>query len=182
MKFLGAYLILLCPIISFGQGSVVYDPTADAYLAQSLEQNIQTVQTVQQQVSILQEARNALKTVNNTLRDIVLVDNIIQNQTYVAQYSRQAYNNFSNTKQFTPSELAYILLALTNIVTQSANNLKLANAIFSDGVFKMNDAERLKTLQEISIQSRSDANNMLIMESRINTILQRKYLQKAFGH
>jgi uncharacterized membrane protein YdfJ with MMPL/SSD domain len=181
MKTTIIFLLALCPILAYSQASVVTDPGSYGYLAETAAQAANTVTQVKKQLDILEEARETIAKVNSALRELILIDDIIQSQAYVIKYSQDSYRRFEQSKAFTPGELANILITFNNIVVMSSQNIKIANAVSQDKLLKMNDAERLNRLEKVSQDLRSLANDILIMESRFNTIMQKKILQKAFG-
>jgi hypothetical protein len=182
MKYI-LLLSMVLPSIVFGQtAGVVTDPGAYSYLAKSAVQAAETGAQIKKQIDILEQARDAIEKVNNALRDLILVDDILENQAYIIKYSSDAYRRFEQSGQFTPGELANILISFNYIVAASANNIKLANALLKDNLLKMSDADRLEKLQKISNEMRTTASDIQLMENRFNTILQRKYLKKAFGN
>jgi hypothetical protein len=175
------FFLTAIPFFSNGQASVVTDPGSYTYLAEQAAQAGETVAQVKKQVDILQEARDAVQKISNTLRDIIVIDDIINNQTYAVKYAQDSYRRFEQSGNFTPAELAQILISFTAVLTVTANNIKLANAVVKDGFLKMNDAERLKALQGVLSDTRTAANDIILMEWRFNVIQQRKILGKAFG-
>lgn len=77
-----------------------------------------------------------------------VVDIISQQQAILSEYSR-AYNVFVSGGQFTPAEINYIGRIYSQLFSRSLQNLQELTMIVTAGQVRMNDAERLKSIDRI---------------------------------
>lgn len=99
--------------------------------------------------SLHQTFLDGLMAVNPTVRQYRRVAEIIgQQQTILSEYSR-AYNLFVSSGQFTTAEIDYISRIYSQLFTRSLQNLQELTMIITAGQVRMNDAERLKSIDRI---------------------------------
>ncbi|MCH7410001.1 TerB family tellurite resistance protein [Belliella sp. DSM 111904] len=99
--------------------------------------------------SLHQTFLDGLMAVNPTVRQYRRVAEIIgQQQTILSEYSR-SYNLFVSSGQFTASEIDYISRIYSQLFTQSLQNLQELTMVVTAGQVRMNDAERLKSIDRI---------------------------------
>lgn len=77
---------------------------------------------------------------------------IMQQASLVTEYKR-ANSAFKTSGKFNASELSYMSDVYTRLVNQSLDNLDELNTILSDGKLRMSDAERLKAIDRVYVNS-----------------------------
>lgn len=99
--------------------------------------------------SLHQNFLDGLMAVSPTVRKYQrVVDIISQQQTILSEYGR-AYNAFVASGQFSPAEINYINRIYSQLFNRSLQNLQELTIIVTAGQVRMNDAERLKSIDRI---------------------------------
>ena len=162
-------------------GAVVTDPGAYAHLVENVKASLESVNALKKQTEILNETREALSKVSQTIRDFQIIDNIINNQTYIFSQTKTSINKFQKSNLFSPDELSTVVVNFTSIINQSGENLKLANQLLKDNGLKMSDAERLKLLMEMNANSNSSKNKFVYLDQKYDRLMQKKVFVQTFG-
>lgn len=121
---------------------IVTDPTAYAHLLDNLAE-------AKKQVDYLKEAQNLVAKVNGAVREVFLMQQVIDNQVFISRQIKETYKQLETSKVFTPAELQKMLYQLTLFITASQQTIALANKIVQDGLFKMGDYERIAFLLQL---------------------------------
>lgn len=148
MKKLFLSLFVLMTAISASAQWAVTD-------AGNLSQNLKNYKELQNQVGVLKEQKNRLdetldmmRKVNSAISDSQTAKSIIERQ---GKLSKSCIDLVSN-KKLSSSTLQTLINSIDQIMYNNARLIKMARTILSTSV-KMNDSERLSTLQDIENQT-----------------------------
>jgi len=92
---------------------------------------------------------NGLLTVSPTVKQYVRVADIISAQLEMVSEYKSALSSFQKAASFSPTELNYISGVFGNLVDRSIDNLTELAMVLTDGQLRMNDAERLSSIDKI---------------------------------
>jgi len=98
---------------------------------------------------------NSLLTVSPTVKNYVRIADIISTQAALASEYKTALAQFKHTGMLSPSEFNYIADVYSNLLDRSLENLDVLVSVLTDGQLRMNDAERLSTIDAISADMHS---------------------------
>lgn len=152
---------------------IVTDPTSYAHLTDQLLE-------AKKQVDILKEAQTLVSKVNSAVREIHLMQQIIDNQIYISKQVRDTYEKMESSEVFSVSELQRMLLQLTMFVTASQQTIALANKIIEDGLFKMGDYERVEFLMQLKRDMEETRALVYSMRSTYMQAMQLRILKRTF--
>jgi hypothetical protein len=99
--------------------------------------------------SLHQAFLDGLLVVSPTIRKYPRVADIINDQSAMISEYHSAYSSFRQDKHFTPDEVSYMLVVYNNLVNASLKNLDDLSVVMSDNKLRMNDGERLATIDRI---------------------------------
>jgi DNA repair ATPase RecN len=92
---------------------------------------------------------DALLAVSPAVKNYIKVVNIINNQlTLVSEY-KTAYSRITSSGQFNPDEITYVMSVYNSLITASVSNLEHLITILTAGSLRMNDAERLRAIDQL---------------------------------
>jgi len=126
---------------------VVTDPTAYQHFVRSVNETRKQVQAAKEQVDLLTSAKEALTKVNNLIREVYIIEQVITDQVYVTQKVSGTLKQLEESKTFNIYEMTRITGELTLLVSSSQRTLSLLEKVIKDGLFKMDDYQRLEFLK-----------------------------------
>ena len=146
--------------------SVVHDPTANKSLVAQLAQGAEQLENGMTQIKLLEDSMEVLNKINsaldtvNYLTDIaVIYRNIIEN---VANHLREV----QSTNQFSSNEMTKITGAFRRFLSLSSSIFTVAENLMTEGIFKMNDSERLTLLKECKRDARMVLSNERMLHEK----------------
>ncbi|WP_196888958.1 hypothetical protein [Aureivirga sp. CE67] len=160
---------------------IVEDPLANKALAQTLMQGNEALEETKKTVHLLEENKNLLKQVSNVLRDTNITLNILKQQEYTISQSINIIEEIKNYDQFSISEIQIISRNIERLVFKTTEILQNANRIMSEGLFNMNDSERLTFLREYQKEMSSTLTDLKIIRDQYFRIAQNRALKKIFN-
>ncbi|GGA92934.1 TerB family tellurite resistance protein [Puia dinghuensis] len=92
---------------------------------------------------------NNLLLVSPTVKNYVRVADIIACQASLVSEYKNAFKTFTNSGQFSTTELNYLSTVYTNLFNKSLDNLDALAMILTDDQLRASDAERLTTIDHI---------------------------------
>lgn len=128
---------------------VVTDPTAYQHFVRSVNETRKQVQAAKEQVDLLTNAKEALTKVNNFIREVYIIEQVISDQVYVTQKVSGTLKQLQESKTFSIYEMTRITGELTLLVSSSQRTLSLLEKVIKDGLFKMDDYQRLEFLKSL---------------------------------
>ena len=138
--------------------------------AGNLSQNLKNFKELQKQVGYLQQQKKLLdesldmmRKVNSVVSDCETTRNIIERQ---ARLSQKCVDLLSG-KQLNPSTLQTLTGSIEQIMAGNRRLIQLSRTILSTSV-RMNDAERLSTLQNIEKQTLEEERKIARISQVIN--------------
>lgn len=170
---------LLSPLPCLAQGMIVTNPTADVKLAESILLAEEQAMRLNDQMELLEKAQEQIEKVNNTIRQVDLIKQIVQDQQEIIGSINRSFNNLQDSEQFSPQELSNILQTFTRLITQSEQHFALITDILKDGVFQMNDSERLQILMDLESKLKEIKGDHRILKDKYERIAQKRALIKA---
>ncbi|SDI80972.1 hypothetical protein [Mucilaginibacter gossypii] len=114
--------------------------------------------------SLHQVFLDGLYLVSPTVRKSPRITDIISDQATLVSEYRQASGSFSRSSRFKPDELAYMMTVYNNLISASLQNLDNLVMIVTDSQLRMSDAERLRAIDRMYLESY----NQLIYMRRFN--------------
>jgi hypothetical protein len=93
-----------------------------------------------------------------TVRSYPRAADIVGDQLSLMREYQSAYSTFRQDKHFSPDEVGYMLEVYNNLVNQSLKNLSDLSMILTDSQLRMSDAERIKGIDRIYVQSHGQLN------------------------
>lgn len=188
MKKPAIIIVCLCVILmnnqtSRGQAgaSVVTDPTSYAYLSQSVASASESADKLGKSLKYLQDAKDAFDKVNGALQTGERLRNIILSQKYMMENTKSSYRSLEASGQFTPAELAYVMSSFSSLISRSQRDLEFAKNLGKDGIFKMNDNERIVKLDEVQEKSNANSHESYYLDQKYQRMRQKKELVKTFS-
>ncbi len=160
----------------------VTDIGAIANLVQQVALSTETAASVQKQVSIMKEVKDLVGKVSRAVRGFHMMENIIQNQIKVLDNSAKYYDYLKETGEFTPDELSIILYNFTRILSATESTLALSNDIIKEGIFNMNDAERIQALRKTNDDILAARNDMNRLYRDYQVIAEKRTIVRIFGN
>jgi hypothetical protein len=96
---------------------------------------------------------NAFEAVSPKIKSDAKIATMIAMQLgMIAQY-KSFLNDFTKSGVFTGGEIVYITSVFTNLLNEVMSNISNLTDLVTDGMLKMNDAERTKSINEIYAQT-----------------------------
>ncbi len=130
-----------------------------------------------------------LMQVSPTVRKYKKVADIATLQVQLVKSYKAAFSNFKGLNIFDPDELAYISSVYKGLLDRSLQNLDDLLMVITADQLRMNDAERLQTIDRIYVdmddkwqflQSFNDRTQVLAVQ-RYQALQENKALQKIYG-
>lgn len=168
---------LLCQMIV---PPVVHDPTTHAHLITTIEKANETVDNVKKQLKILEEAKEALSKVNNVIKQLQYIDQILEDQKKAIKTFDDCYKYIVKSDVFSPKEINIIIRKFTRALDKTEKTVSLATSIGSDGIFKMNDKERIEVLRNLSTEIREMNAEISELDRRYRQIADERVLVDFF--
>jgi hypothetical protein len=175
------YSLLVVSIPGYAQ-MVVSDPAAQAQLMENVKVSSEQAKTLNSQLKVLEETRKALSKVNKAVKEIYLIDGIVENQKRVLKKSRSTYERLEKSGLFSPKELNYVLMNFNEIVYTTNHSLELANSILKDDMFNMGDNQRLDLLLKLSEELDDLYSDTLLLESKYLKETEVRIIKKVYGN
>lgn len=161
---------------------VVTDPTAYQHFIKGMQETKKQVQAAKEQVKLLNSAKEALTKVNNIIREVYIIEQVISDQVYITQKISNTIKQLEESQTFSIYEMTRITGELTLLVSSSQRTLSLLEKVIKDGLFKMDDYQRLeflKSLQTDMEEARAVANGITATYQRaMNLKLMKKVLEE----
>ena len=92
---------------------------------------------------------DGLLTVSPAVKNYSRVAEIISYQTQIVKEYKSAYNRFTTSSSFNTNEIDYIGKVYSNLFNASLKNLDALLMVITASNLRMNDAERLKSIDKI---------------------------------
>lgn len=159
---------------------VVTDPTTHANIVQNTAEAARQTQALKEQIELFKEAKKVYEKVSNSIKQLDLIEDIISDQQYVIQRVDKSYQYLKNSGLFTPGELSTILVNFSKFITTSERTLSTANSAIKDGFFKMNDAERIKLLQDLSTRVNGVVADVNDLDNKYRRVAEKRALKRTF--
>ncbi|MBB6127440.1 TerB family tellurite resistance protein [Mucilaginibacter lappiensis] len=118
---------------------------------------------------------DGLMVVSPAVRNYPRVADIISDQASLISEYKAAYTTFRHDPHFKPDEISYIMGVYNRLVNTSLKNLGDLSMAVTDSKLRMNDAERLKTIDQIY----NDSHDQLSFLRRFNERAYKTGLQRS---
>lgn len=144
MKKLLLFTLLFIGLIAkaqFGVPQTVYDPTASANMSTQIKQSIQQVSQLEKSYDLMKKADEAVKQVNGYVQQAGYLQNIIIKQ-------KEAINNANEILKISRSMKGVSIAGVQQNLAMISGSVKNVQALLSNGIFNMNDSERLNRLDK----------------------------------
>ena len=92
---------------------------------------------------------DGLLQVSPAVRNYKRVADIISYQVRIIKEYRSAYNQFHETRQFTPTELDHLSKTYHRLLRSTLQNVEDLAMVITDGLLRMSDDERLQAIDKI---------------------------------
>ncbi|MEM8896924.1 MAG: hypothetical protein AAGC85_02420 [Bacteroidota bacterium] len=179
MRIIG-FIFVLIPFHGFAQ-MVVSNPTADIKLAESVIIAEEQAQRLNEQMELLKNAQETLEKVNESLQQVDLIRQIITDQKNIISGINQAYQELQSTEQFSLQELSNILQTFIGLILRCEQQFALITDVLKDGVFQMNDSERLGLLMTLDGELTEIQGDSRLFQNKYSRIAQKRALVKALN-
>ena len=150
MKTYSLLLIFMVASMPFYGQMVVDDPRANAALLETILQGKKTLEETQKTVSLLEENKNLLVRISGALRDAKTTMDILSLQKRILTTTTDRMNYIKSLDSFSVEELSNMSFNFQRILQGATQLVTLSNQLLSEGIFKMDDAQRLEALKNIS--------------------------------
>ena len=154
---------------------VVQAPTLEAQAAKEFTETIKQSQEAVKQTTelkksfdLLEEAKNALEKVTDRLFEVNTTRNVISSQARIITRSNTLFQEVKKIRGLTPQGVANLTNFITQSVLASEDLIRLTTDLLTTGIFKMNDSERLKTLNDIEKKLDVEHQKLTYISKRIN--------------
>jgi hypothetical protein len=175
------YSLLVVSLPVHGQ-MVVSDPAAQVQLIENVKVSVEQANALNSQLKLLEETRKALSKVNQAVKELYLIDGIVENQKRVLKKSRSTYERLEKSELFSPKELNYVLMNFNEIVITTNHSLELANSILKDDMFSMGDNQRLDLLLKLSEELDDLYSDTILLEKKYLKEAEVRTIKKVYGH
>jgi hypothetical protein len=103
---------------------------------------------VKDQKNLFSEYYQELWEIKNALATYEQVKAMIEKQVQIVSGFKQAYSTLGQDKHFSAAEVSHMYAVLSGIMNQSVQNIKRLTTVITSLVTQMNDAARLKIIDE----------------------------------
>ena len=148
--------------------TVVNDPQANASLVQTITNGLLQIEQAAESVKLLKEAKELYDDVNSALQTIDYVTDLANISEKILEESGKDLREIQKSNVFSRKEMNVISGNYQKLINKGNTIFKVANDLLSNGIFKMNDAERLtllksqkRELQEILMDTRIGRDNYM---------------------
>lgn len=112
--------------------------------------------------------------VSPAIRSCPRTGDIIRNQqTLMAEY-HSAKRNFDNNQLLTASESQFMSAVYSNLTRASSDNLAELERVTSDGRLRMTDAERLRAIDRLYLQSEDQLSYLRKFNEQVNVVIRQR--------
>lgn len=161
--------------------TVVSDFVAHAHLIEAVNTSKETISAVNKQLEILEEKRDFITTVSNSVRQLRLFESVVRNQKLAIQNSGRYYDYLHKSEVFTPHEMTVILYNFSRVIQATERSLALANSILKDGFFKMSDAERIDFLKKTNSEILEKRRDLDRLYRDYQEVAEKRVVLRVFG-
>jgi hypothetical protein len=95
---------------------------------------------------------DGLATVSPLIRNSQLVTEVIVQERQLLTESARALKQFRKSSAFTADEQKYLKKIHDNLISQSGELINVITSVITDGKLRMSDAERIKSIEKISLE------------------------------
>ncbi len=144
-------VILWFSMFSFGysQGAmIVNDPMANASLAETIANGAMQLENGIEQLEFLKKAADVLEKVNESLSALEDIENIYEQQKSLHNNARLYLRSLQNTNLLSANEMKALTRASIGIINKATTSIQFINKVLNEGIFKMNDADRIRFIKE----------------------------------
>lgn len=135
--------------LSGGQTNVVHDPANKLQLIKVIDEARKSYSVIKKQLELLEDARETIAKVSNTLRQVRYVDEIMTIQNEIIEINRQSLEMANELQVTNVKGVVQVIAMMNNTLISLESSLNLANHLLTDDFFKMTEAERLTALLEV---------------------------------
>jgi hypothetical protein len=146
-------LLLVVSATGIAQGAPVYDNTNFISLAKQLFESAKQTSQLLQTVEFLQEQKENINKVNNVIRQLKAVRQLVRNNQRLYDIIQDDLREILHSPFIKPEEVTRISDSFTAILENSLESLDYIDQILSSDNLKMTDAERASVLKEKEVQS-----------------------------
>lgn len=180
LRKIGFFSLLLIGLSSYGQSpySVVSAPALEKQAAVNLMKtteivtnSAQTLNETRKTVDNLQKALDAVEKVSNYLLDVNDTYEIIKIQTEAVKKINEVASGLGSKYKYIPGESkSGFLQVLKDMSADISKQASLTKKLLTSGVFKMNDAERMKFLKDIKTEVSRIRDNAYVFETNLKSL------------
>lgn len=164
-----------------GTPTTVNDPGNKVQLVKIVAEARRSYNVVNEQLELLQKAREGLTKISNTLRTIRMIDDITAIQKDIFEYQQNALQAARELNVIDTEEIAEIITALNTNLIASESAISLANHVLTDGFFDMSTAERLEMLREIKREQHSYRATAMMLDRQIRKYATLTFLENIYA-
>jgi hypothetical protein len=165
-----------------GKSNMVWDPSTEMQLVTVVEEARKTYTVIKKELELLEEARKALAKVNNFVRQIKYLDDIIKIQKEIYKINQQSIDQARELKVLDKKAVLDLVEAMNNNLIAMESTLNLANHMLKDDFLEMSTAERIKALQEIMRESRDYLATARFLNRQIREYATLHFIQTIYGN
>jgi RecA/RadA recombinase len=161
-----------------GQGAmVVTDPGSLAQILNLVKTGAEQVKSVNEQVNILKDAKDAIETVNGYLKTARTVERAVSQSKNTIEVLNKFTNGISSFGNLDPAYISSLTGQLRTYYAGVNDNVEEITDLLTDGKLKLNDAERLNLINEkldnihlIEIKARRAYTKAYGINNRLNVL------------
>jgi len=127
---------------------IVHDPVSEAQTASILVQTKESVTQAKKQLDLLKEAKDAISKVNDNLRQISYMQDIIILEQRLFEMSQETLDAANDMGISRHQRVIEAIQGYNTLSAATASTLEILNNILRDDFLDMDTAERLKWLRE----------------------------------
>ncbi|MFJ1366993.1 hypothetical protein ACILDU_11210 [Capnocytophaga canimorsus] len=141
-------ILWFCGLFMGYSQMIVNDPVANASLAESLANGAQQLENGIEQLKFLKKAAEVLEKVNESLTTLEDIETIYRQQKSLYTNSKMYLKTLQETQMFSSEEIRRLTQSSISILNHAGENIKFLNKILKDGIFNMQDSDRIRFIKQ----------------------------------
>ena len=180
--------IVLFMLLSFSvlkghsQGMPVYDNTNFISLAKSLIESAKQTTQLLKTVEFLNEQKQRLEQVNNVIKQIRAVREIVDNNQELVNVVQNDLRAILNSPFIKPDEVEHITKSFNSIIDVAMQDMDFMQQLLTSNLLNMTDAERLVILENQKERSREMVAEVGLRTKRYETIIVFREMQAKINN
>ena len=164
------------------QGMPVYDNTNFITLGKTLIESAKQSAQLLKTVNFLKEQKDKIEQVNNVLKQLKAVDEIVENNQQLFRTVQNDLREILNSPFIKAEEIDRISESFNSIIDRSLEDLNFMQQLLTSNYLNMTDSERLLILEEQKERSREMVAEIQLKTKRYRTIISFREMQSKINN